>query len=139
MTKSIHRCKPVLTSWVLSGLVRPADCEPIFLTRWLVLPKQQEVVHDGDSDTKSIFKAQDTCMCAKSLQLCLNFSALWTVARQGPPSMKFSRQEYWSGLPFLSLGDLPNPESLEPPSLAGRFFPTAPPGKTHCKVLGCTV
>ena len=41
--------------------MRPADCEPVFLRRWLVLPKQQDVVHDGDSDTKSIFKAQDTC------------------------------------------------------------------------------
>ena len=70
MTKSIHRYKPALSSWVLSGLVRPADCEPVFLTRRLVLPKQQEAVHDGDSDTKSIFKAQDTCMRAESLQLC---------------------------------------------------------------------
>ena len=33
----------------------------------------------------------------------------WTVARQAPPSMGFSRQEYWSGLPFPSPGDLPNP------------------------------
>ena len=33
----------------------------------------------------------------------------WTVAHQTPPSMEFSRQEYWSGLPFPSLGDLPNP------------------------------
>ena len=34
----------------------------------------------------------------------------WTVAYQAPPSMDFSRQEYWSGLPFPSPGDLPNPE-----------------------------
>ena len=33
----------------------------------------------------------------------------WTVAHQAPPSMEFSRQEYWSGLPFPSAGDLPNP------------------------------
>ena len=33
----------------------------------------------------------------------------WTVARQGPLSMGFSRQEYWSGLPFSSPGDLPKP------------------------------
>ena len=33
----------------------------------------------------------------------------WTVARQAPLSVRFSRQEYWSGLPFPSLGDLPNP------------------------------
>ena len=54
----------------------------------------------------------------------------WTVARQAPLSMGFSRQEYWSGLPFPSPGDLPDP-GTEPasPVLAGRFFTTEPPGK----------
>ena len=42
-------------------------------------------------------------------QLCLTLCDPWTVAYQAPPSMGFSRQEYWSGLPFPSLGDLPNP------------------------------
>ena len=37
------------------------------------------------------------------------FATLWTVAHQAPLSMGFSRQEYWSGLPFLSPGDLPDP------------------------------
>ena len=43
--------------------------------------------------------------------------------------MEFSRQEYWIGLPFPTLGDLPNPR-IEPrsPALAGRFFTTEPPG-----------
>ena len=36
------------------------------------------------------------------------FVILWTVARQAPLSMEFSRQEYWSGLPFPFLGGLPN-------------------------------
>ena len=46
--------------------------------------------------------------------------------------MGFSRQEYWSGLPFPSLGDLPDP-GIEPvsPALAGGFFTTEPPGKPH--------
>ena len=54
----------------------------------------------------------------------------WTVARQAPLSVGFPSQEYWSGLPFLSPGDLPNP-GLEPesPALAGGFFTTEPPGK----------
>ena len=43
----------------------------------------------------------------------------WTVARQAPPSMGFSRQEYWSGLPFPSPGDLPNP-GIKPGSPACR-------------------
>ena len=38
------------------------------------------------------------------------FATPWIVACQAPLSMGFSRQEYWSGLPFLSPGDLPNPE-----------------------------
>ena len=56
------------------------------------------------------------------------FSPVWTVASQAPLSMGFSRQEYWSGLPFPPPGDLPDsgiePESLMSPALAGRFFTT---------------
>ena len=54
----------------------------------------------------------------------------WTVASQAPLSMGFSRQEYWSGLPFLTPGDLPNP-GIKPTSLAlaGGFVTTEPPGK----------
>ena len=54
----------------------------------------------------------------------------WTVAHQAPLSVGFSRQEYWTGLPFPSPGDLPDPgiEPL-PPKLAGKFFTTEPPGK----------
>ena len=51
------------------------------------------------------------------------FVTPWTVAHQAPLSMGFSRQEYWSGLPFPSSGDLPDP-GMEPtsPALAGGFF-----------------
>ena len=58
------------------------------------------------------------------------FATPWTVACQAPLSMGFSRQEYWSELPFPPPGDLPDPE-IKPvsPALAGRFFTTAPPGK----------
>ena len=50
---------------------------------------------------------------------------------QAPLSMGFARQEYWSGLPFLSPGDLPDPgiEPIASPTLAGRYFTTMPPGK----------
>ena len=53
-----------------------------------------------------------------------------TVAYQAPPSMKFSRQEYWSGLPFPSPGDLPDP-GIEPgsPTLQADTLPSEPPGK----------
>ena len=58
------------------------------------------------------------------------FASPWTVACQSPLSMEFSRREYWSGLPFLPPGDLPDP-GIEPlsPALAGRFFAIVPPGK----------
>ena len=48
-------------------------------------------------------------MKVKSLSHVRFFGTLWTVAHQAPPSMGFSRQEYWSRLPFPSTGDLPNP------------------------------
>ena len=54
----------------------------------------------------------------------------WTVAHQAPLSMGFSRQDCWSGLPFPSPGNLPDP-GIEPtsPALAGGFLTTVPPGK----------
>ena len=60
-------------------------------------------------------------------------ATLCTVAYQAPLSMGFSRQEYWSGLPCLPPGDLPNP-GLEPmshmsPALVGGFFTTSATGK----------
>ena len=62
-------------------------------------------------------------------QLCF-FATPWTVACQAPLSMGFPRQEYWSGFPFSSPGDLPDP-GIKPasPALAGGFFTTEPPGK----------
>ena len=53
----------------------------------------------------------------KSLSHVQLFATPWTLAYQAPLSMGFSRQEYWSGLPFPSPGDLPDPES-EPGSPA---------------------
>ena len=71
-------------------------------------------------------------MHAKSLHSCLTLCNPWTIARQAPLSMGFSRQEYWSGLPRPSPGDLPNPgiepESLTSPALAGSL-PLAPSGR----------
>ena len=56
----------------------------------------------------------------------------WTVVCQVSPSVGFSRQEYWSGLPFPSPRDLPDP-GIEPksPALAGEFFTTELPGKSN--------
>ena len=64
------------------------------------------------------------------------FAAPWTVAHQAPLSMGSSRQEYCSGLPFLSPRDLPDPGmELASLALAGRFFTTEPLGKLICDVM----
>ena len=70
-----------------------------------------------------------------------SFVTPWIVACQAPLSMGFPRQEYWSGLPFSSPGDFPDPE-IKPtsPALAGRVFTTEPPGKPprkHCVPTQC--
>ena len=49
------------------------------------------------------------CVCVLGTQSCLTLATPWTIAHQAPLSMEFSRQESWSGLPFPSLGDLPDP------------------------------
>ena len=68
----------------------------------------------------------------KLLSLTWLFTTPWTVACQGPLSMGFSRQEYWSGLLFPFPGDLPDPE-IEPrsPALQADSLPSKPPGKPH--------
>ena len=67
----------------------------------------------------------------KSLGRVQLFATPWTVAYQAPPSMGFSRQEYWSGLPFPSPRDLPNPR-IKPGSstLQADALPSEPPGKS---------
>ena len=58
------------------------------------------------------------------------FATPWIVGYQAPQSMKFSKQEYWSGLPFSSPGDLPNP-GIKPwsPTLQADALLSKPPGK----------
>ena len=68
--------------------------------------------------------------CFSHVQL---FATLWTIGRQPPLSMRFSRQEHWSTLPCPPPGYYPDPgiepESLTSLGLAGRFFTTSAPGK----------
>ena len=72
-------------------------------------------------------------------QSCLTLLTPRTVAQQAPLSMGFSRQECWSGLPFLTSGDLPDLgiklASPKSPALAGGFFTTAPPEKPQGKYV----
>ena len=66
--------------------------------------------------------------CFSRVRLC---ATPWTAAYQASPSMGFSRREHWSGLPFPSPRDLPNPgiEPMSPALADDRFFTTEPPGK----------
>ena len=70
------------------------------------------------------------CYLFQLLSHVLLFATPWSVACQALLSMAFSRQKYWSGLPFPPLGDLPD-SRIKPmsPALAGRFFTAQPPGK----------
>ena len=72
----------------------------------------------------------------KSLSRVLLFATVWTVAYHDSPSVGFSRQEYWSGLPFPSPGDLPNPgiepgspalQADKPPGHFSELTPAVPP------------
>ena len=65
----------------------------------------------------------------KSLSCVLLFVTPWTVTCQAPPSMRFSRPEYQSGLPFPSPGDLPDPRTeRRSPALQADSLPSEPPG-----------
>ena len=75
------------------------------------------------------------CVCY-SLSHAQLFATPWTVAHQAPLSMGFSKQEYWSGLPFPPPGDLANP-GIEPksPALQADSFLSEPPGKLSFYLL----
>ena len=71
----------------------------------------------------------DMC-CVSHSVVSILFAAPWTASCQAPLSMEFSRQEYWSGLPFPSLGDLPNPGiRFGSPTVQANSLQSEPPGK----------
>ena len=76
----------------------------------------------------SFLKPVCACMLSR-FSLVRLFVTLWTLTRQTPLSMGFSKQEYWSGLPCLPPGDLPSPgiepTSITSPALAGKSFTTS--------------
>ena len=72
---------------------------------------------------RSLLNIRDMTMDGSVTTSCLTLATPWTVVCQPPLSIEFFKQEYWSGLPLPSPGDLPHP-GLKPESyaLAGRFF-----------------
>ena len=74
----------------------------------------------------------------KSLSCVQLFATSWTVALQAPPSMGFSRQEYWSGLPFPFPGNLPDPGiEHRSPGLQADSLLSEPPGKNLNRFIPC--
>ena len=75
-------------------------------------------------------------MIVKLLSCVQLFVTPWTVAYQASPSMGFSRQEYWNGLPLPSPGDLPNP-GIKPgsPALQADALTSEPPGKPRLIIV----
>ena len=84
----------------------------------------------------AVTETQPQVVCDLSVRMCERFSCVqhfatpWTIACQAPLSMKFSSQEYGSGLPCSPPGDLPDP-GIEPafPALQSDSLPSEPPGK----------
>ena len=74
----------------------------------------------------------------KSLSCVQLFATPWIVAHQAPPSGEFSSQEYWSGFPFPSPGDLPDPGiELGSLSLRADTLPSEPPGNPYILYIIC--
>ena len=85
----------------------------------------------GERAGENILGCFPLCCCLVT-KVYLTLETPWTVAFQGPLTMGFSRQEYWSGLPLPSPGGLPN-QGIEPrsPTLQADSLPSEPPGKPY--------
>ena len=156
MNKGSSRSFKSTIFWQKNDPWFPDFCHPDVLATWQPYapePKELRWVNNGCklNEQSGYWEAQDGCLVlprflanlilyflhffiyyvAKSCPTL--FATPWTVARQAPLSMGFSRQDYWSGLPCPPPGDLPNPgmepTSLLSPALAGGFFTTSAPGK----------
>ena len=111
--------------WDLSSLTRDG-------THAALLGAQNLKPWTSEKSLEGLRSPQPLSVCLHAHMLsCLSRDQLWrtnlrTLAHQAPPSMGFSRQEYWTGVPFLPPGDLPYP-GIKPssPALADRLFTTS--------------
>ena len=96
----------------------PSNCCNFLLLIWgTLLPAKGQIYHSSMFRGLGICTHMSVKVKVKSLSRVRLLVTLWTVAYQAPLSMEFSRQEYWSGLPFPSPGDFPN-LGIEPRSPA---------------------
>ena len=96
-----------------------------------------DINNDSIVNHKYIIKEGRRVNVSNSLSGVQLFVTPWTVAQHSSLSIEFSRQEYWSGLPFPSLGNLSNP-GIKPWSLVlqANSLPSEPPWKENCLFLG---
>ena len=139
---------PVQGTWVQSLVWEDSTClgetKPVHYNYWacvlqlLKLGSLEPVLHKRNqcSEKPMICNKEKPLLTTKEVSKCWSlsraqlFAAPWTAAHQAPLSMRFSRQGYWSRLPFPSPGDLPNP-GIEPgsPALQVDSLPTELQGK----------
>ena len=126
----LPRSKHLLISWLQSPsavILEPPKIKPVTVSTFL------QYLPWSDGARRHDLRCFN---CEVKLLSCVwLFATPWTVACQAPPSMGFSRQEYWRGLPFPSPGDLPNP-GIEPgsPALQADSLASEPPGKSVHRV-----
>ena len=120
-----HSCCCCITS-VVSDSVRPQRQQPTRLPRPWDPPGK-------NTGVGCHFLLQCMKVKVKTLSRVRLLVTPWTAAYQAPLSIGLPRQEYWSGLPFVTAGDFPNPGikplSFMSPELTGRFLTIVPPGK----------
>ena len=104
---------------------------PLFVTTGVISLLSCDV-SSGWAGSCLTFSPLSEVKWSESLSRVRHFATPWTVAYQAPPSMGFSRQEYQSGLPFPSPGDLPDP-GIKPgsPAFQGDALTSEPPGKPY--------
>ena len=126
------RLHTLFFAFILTSCQRRRFISAQFYSSWLCVcvasVNKCEWKLKGTSKCVSITKWSEV----NSLSRVQLFATSWTVAHQAPPSMGFSRQEYWSRLPFPSPGDLPHP-GIEPgsPAFQADALTSEPPGKTR--------
>ena len=130
----------LMALWDLSSLLLLSH----FSRVWLCVTHRRQptrLPHPWDSPGKNTgVGCHSLLQCmkvkVKSLRHVRLFATPWTAAYQVPLSMGFSRQEWWSGLPFPSPGDLPYP-GIKPgsPTLQADTLPSEPPGKPKIFLL----
>ena len=107
----------------------------------MVLPPHVQVLPTLKITLRMVLMTFLPLLCVLSHSRVWLFVTPWTVACQAPLSIEFSRQEYWSGLRFLTPGDLPDPRGGSCVScvlcIGRRFFTSVPPRKSlvACKIL----